>query len=122
MMKVVYNTQITSIGSRANDFLENNMFIVFKENVPLELADYCYVHSENNLTDDIKPGDVLYIDNTSYKVTAVGSLVGQNLKQLGHITFKFNGACEATIPGTLFLEDKKIVPIEKGTNIKIIRN
>ncbi|MCH3964969.1 MAG: PTS glucitol/sorbitol transporter subunit IIA [Clostridium sp.] len=121
-MKIIYNTKITTIGNKAGDFLQSYMFIIFKENVPRELADYCYIHNENNLVEDINPGDILYIDDVEYKITSIGDLVNQNLKQLGHITFKFTGDKEAAIPGTLFLERKKIVPLREGTVIKIIRN
>lgn len=121
-MKLIYNTQITAVGDKAGDFLDNNMFIIFKENVPKELADYCYIHNENNLIENIEPGDKLYIDNTEYEITAVGDLVNKNLKQLGHITFRFSGDKDAAIPGTLFLKNKKIVPLREGTIIKIIRN
>lgn len=121
-MKIIYDTQITDIGNKASDFLKNDMFIIFKENVPQELADYCYIHNKNSFMEDIKPEDILCIDNIEYKITSVGNMVNQNLNQLGHITFKFTGDREAAIPGTLFLEKKKIAPLRKGTVIKIIRN
>lgn len=121
-MNMVYKTQITDIGKLAKNFLENNMFIIFKNNAPKELIDYCYVHSENNLMEDIKVDDTLYIDDVKYNITAVGDAVNNNLRYLGHITLKFSGDKNALLPGTLFLENKKIVPPHNGTIIKIIRN
>lgn len=121
-MKLIYSTTVERIGKCAEEFLEHEMFIVFKDNAPQELEDYCYIHSENNLVEDIKSGDTLYIDETEYKIMAVGEVVSQNLRDLGHITFKFNGSDEASVQGTLYLENKKIAPLAKGTIIKIIRN
>lgn len=121
-MQTIYRTSITNIGSLARDFLEHNMFIIFKDNAPDELKDYCYIHSENNLMDQIKSGDVLFIDQEDYNVTAVGGLVNQNLNDLGHITLKFSGQTDAPVAGTLVLEKKEIAPINSGTIIKIVRN
>ncbi|TDT51911.1 PTS glucitol/sorbitol transporter subunit IIA [Fonticella tunisiensis] len=120
-MELIYRTTITNVGRCAEQFLTQNMFVIFNENVPQELIDYCYIHNENNLLNDIKVDDILIIDGWQYKITAVGSVVNQNLRNLGHITFKFSGETEAAIPGTLFLEKKEIVPLKNGTTIEIIR-
>jgi PTS system glucitol/sorbitol-specific IIA component len=121
-MEVVYKTLINGMGKNASEFIEHDMFVTFKDNAPEELKDYCYLHSENDLAKDIQIDDTLFLGERSYKVTAVGSEVNKNLRELGHITFKFSGETTAEIAGTLFLEKKEIVPPENGTIIKIIRN
>lgn len=121
-MELIYSTTVDKIGKCAEEFLEHNMFIVFKNNAPQELEDYCYIHSENNLVKNIQKGDCLYIDESEYKIMAVGDVVNQNLRDLGHITFKFSGSEDASVQGTLYLENKKIAPLGQGTIIKIIRN
>lgn len=120
-MELIYKTVVTNIGKCASEFLNHNMFIIFKENVPQELQDYCYIHSDNNLVKGIEADDILIIGNEKYKITAVGELVNQNLLELGHITFKFSGETNAAIPGTLYLEKKEIVPPDSGTILQIIR-
>lgn len=120
-MESVYKTVISNIGQNAKDFLEHNMFVIFKDNAPQELADYCYIHNENNLLKDIQAEDILIIDKENYRVTAVGSVVNENLKELGHITLKFSGEKDASMGGTLYLEKKEIAPLNKGTIIEIIR-
>lgn len=121
-MKTIYSTRIEDVGEKAEEFFEANMFITFKENAPQELIDYCFIHKENNLTEEIKPNDILCIGDVNYKIKAVGELVNQNLKELGHITYNFLGEEEAKIAGTLYLEKKEIAPIAVGTILKVIRN
>lgn len=120
-MKTIYSTRIKDIGIKAQEFIEADMFITFKENAPQELREYCFIHNENNLTEEIKVEDILYIDNTTYEIKAVGELVNTNLKELGHITYNFLGGTEAKVAGTLYLEKKEIAPIGVGTILKIIR-
>ncbi|MBU3112223.1 PTS glucitol/sorbitol transporter subunit IIA [Clostridium lacusfryxellense] len=120
-MDIIYKTEVTYIGKRVKDFIKSDMFIIFKENAPEDLKDYCFLHNKNELTKNIEVDDNLFLGETQYKITAVGEYVNKNLKELGHITFKFSGETEANIAGTLFLEKKEIVPPENGTIIKILR-
>lgn len=120
-MDIIYNTIITYIGKKVSDFIQSDMFIIFKENVPEDLRDYCFLHNKNELIKNVEVGDTLFLGETKYKVTAVGRYVNENLRKLGHITFKFSGETEASVAGTLFLEKKEIVPPVNGTIIKIIR-
>lgn len=120
-MKTIYSTRIDKVGEKATDFLEAGMFITFKDDAPQELKDYCFVHQENNLVEDIKENDILCIDNENYIVEFVGEAVNKNLNDLGHITFNFQGETETRAAGTLYLEKKEIVPIAVGTILKIIR-
>jgi PTS system glucitol/sorbitol-specific IIA component len=119
-MTTVYKTIVQDIGKNAGNFLEYKMIVIFKDNAPQELKDYCYIHHFNKLDSTIKEGNTLLIDGEEYKVTAVGSLVNENLKELGHITFKFSGETEAEVPGTLYLEDKEIRNILIESVLEII--
>ncbi|GIM30535.1 PTS sorbose transporter subunit IIB [Clostridium polyendosporum] len=121
-MSTIYRTVITGVGDLAEGFLEHNMFITFKDNAPQELVDYCFIHDENNLVDYIEVNDILQIDGQQYLITGVGSLVNDNLRDLGHITYKFSGETDASIAGTLYLEKKEVVPLNEGSIIKVIRN
>jgi PTS system glucitol/sorbitol-specific IIA component len=118
-MSLIYNTKVTSIGPLAAEFYSENMFIMFKDNAPEELADYCFIHHINELKEEIKPGYTLKIDGTEYKITAVGDVVNKNLKDLGHICLKFDGSTEAALEGSLYLESKPIKEISIGTVIEI---
>lgn len=122
MTQTIYSTVVTKLGESVNEFLDQGMLITFKDNAPAELAEYCVLHSENDLKQDIQAGDVLSIGKNSYQILAVGSAVNKNLESLGHITFNFNGDEEVDMPGTLSLEQKEIQPIQVGDQIKIERN
>lgn len=121
MTKTIYKTVITKLGESVGEFLEQGMLITFKDNAPAELAEYCILHSENDLREDIHVGDTLRMGDKTYKVTAVGSAVMKNLGSLGHITLSFDGAEESDMPGTLSLENKEIADLQVGDEIEILR-
>lgn len=121
MSKTIYTTVITKLGESVNEFLEEGMLITFKDNAPAELAEYCILHSENDLREDIQVGDTLTLGQSAYAITAVGEAVNKNLSALGHITLRFDGSTEADLPGTLVLEEKEIDSINVGDIIKIER-
>jgi len=120
-MDIIYETIVTYIGKKVSDFIKSDMFIIFKENVPEDLKDYCFLHNKNELIQNIEVGNTLLLGDSQYKITAVGEYVNQNLRDLGHITLKFSGESVANVAGTLFLEKKEIVPPVNGTIIKIMR-
>lgn len=121
-MRTIYTTSITALGSQVAEFLDQRMIILFQENVPAELADYCVLHDGNHLEGEIQVADILRINDETYQITAVGEAVNQNLGSLGHITLSFDGSRAAELPGTLYLEAKDIPALEPGDAIQIIRN
>ncbi|UCZ54968.1 PTS glucitol/sorbitol transporter subunit IIA [Bacillus shivajii] len=120
-MNTIYKTNVSKVGPLVEQFYGEKMVILFKEGAPEELQEYCVLHETNQLDEDIKVGDSLYLNNKEYKVTAVGDAVNKNLNDLGHITLKFNGENSADLPGTLVLEDEPIDTITEGTTISVIR-
>lgn len=120
-MNLVYNTKVTNIGPLVEGFYPEKMIILFKENAPEELAEYCVMHDVNDLKGEIKTGHILKIDGSEYKITAVGDVVNKNLKNLGHICLKFDGSTKAALEGTLYLEDKTIKEVSLGSEIEIFQ-
>ena len=59
------------------------------------------------------------IDGISYKITAVGDYASHNLRTLGHVTLKFDGADKAHLPGYLHLEGKTPSEIRVGGKLII---
>ncbi|GGJ99029.1 PTS sorbitol transporter subunit IIA [Lentibacillus kapialis] len=121
MREVIYQTNVNKLGESVTEFLDQGMLILFKDNAPQELAEFCILHSENDLRGDIKVGDSFIIGEKAYAVTAVGSAVNENLENLGHITLRFDSAEEAELPGTLSLENKDINQVNIGDVIKVER-
>ncbi|SFG47479.1 PTS glucitol/sorbitol transporter subunit IIA [Sporolactobacillus nakayamae] len=115
----IYKTEIKSIGKLAKDFLQEKMLILFGNEAPDGLKDYCFGIDVKSVHDAIQTGQYLSIDDSRFKITAVGRLVQKNLADLGHITMRFDGSTKADLAGTLYLENKPIPNIDIGTQIAI---
>lgn len=115
----LYETKIVDLGADAKMFQAEDMMILFGEEVPEDLANYAYIINVNPLEGNIEEGMMLAVGDSSYKITAVGNVVNKNLANLGHITLNFNGATEAELPGTLYLENKELPEATVGTTITI---
>lgn len=102
----MYKTEVVKIGKEANAFKAEKMAILFGDNAPQELADYCFVINKKQVKENITESHSLYVDGEEYKITKAGNAVTKNLNDLGHITLKFDGSIEAEQSGTLYLEDK----------------
>lgn len=121
-MSVIFNTKVVKLGEMANEFIAEKMVILFQENVPDELAEYCVLHTGHQLIGTVQAGDILIFAGREYKIVYVGDEVQKNLGNLGHITLKFNNNCEGeNLEGSLYLEDKEVVSIGIGDEISIIR-
>lgn len=115
----IFHTEVTAIGPEAALFKEEKMLILFGENAPEGLAEYCYNIVLSQTTQEIAEGMTLHFDARSYKITAVGKIVNKNLNELGHITIKFDGSKKANLSGTLYVEESHLPEIQIGTRISI---
>lgn len=103
MIAPLYSLLITAVGEYVKNSLQEHQLILFSESVPDDIAMYCAVHQSSELTAELSPGQIMKINETIYRVTAVGSVATANLKRLGHITLKFDGAATAELPGMVHL-------------------
>ncbi|OCL25389.1 PTS sorbitol transporter subunit IIA [Orenia metallireducens] len=120
-MEKIYETNVTDLGAQFEEFLSGKMIILFMDNAPDELQEYCVLHGKNQLNQDIKVGDMLKISDMEYEITAVGDVVNENLANLGHITLKFDGDTTAELAGSLHMEAKEMPSIDIGDIIEIFR-
>lgn len=97
----IYETVVKEIGSEAGLFKEEQMLILFGENAPDSLKNYCYIIEVELVEKQLDTEMVLHIDDCQYRLTAIGGVVTKNLQELGHITIKFDAAQEPELPGTL---------------------
>ena len=72
-MKIIYENQVKALGACVDEFQEAGLFIIFGDNAPDELKDYCYSVSVNPIQGTIAAGQVLKVDDALYRITAVGS-------------------------------------------------
>lgn len=123
MAEKIYSSKIVELGGQVKDFIAAaNMLIMFEESMALpELRDACVMHTGNELTGMIKPGDVYKIAGTEFKIVKVGSEVQKNLMNLGHITIKFDGGEGELLEGSIHVESKPIPEIKAGDMIEIYK-
>ena len=122
MAKKYYSTNIVGIGGEVDKFTSLvKMLVIFDDSMVLpELRNFSVLHSGNRLTDVIKPGDVLQLAGSEFKILSVGNEVNNNIKSLGHIVIKFNDDRDDLLEGSIHVEDKPIPKIRIGDEIAIV--
>lgn len=120
MGQVIFSTKVTSLGPLVPEFIKEKILVFFQEGAPPELMEISVLHQPEILTGEVKPGDILLINNHSFKITAVGEVANANLKHLGHLVIKFNARTFPELPGDVCVEEKEIPPLFPGTLVQII--
>ena len=119
-MKKIFETKVIQVGSDAQNMIQDaNMLILFGEEAPEDLSEYCFKIDNKNLLGSILEGGKLVVVNQEYSISSVGNVVEKNLTGLGHITISFDGSKEGSLPGTLHVVAEQAVVIEKGSTIQI---
>ena len=119
-MKKIFEAKVIQVGPEAQNMIQDaNMLILFGEEAPEDLAEYCFKIDNKDLLGSIQKGGKLVVDSEEYLITAVGNVVEKNLTGLGHITISFDASEEGSLPGTLHVAAEKDVVIVQGTTIQI---
>lgn len=118
-MSIIYKNKIKNIGSEVAAFEGEPMFILFGDNAPDTLKDFCYTVDVQPVNETIEVGHKVEIDGSEYKITAVGNIAQQNLASLGHVTIVFDGSTEASLPGSIYVESLEVPKLSIGTEILI---
>lgn len=121
-MSIIYQTEFTKIGTFAADALEDNMLITFKQGAPADLEDYCFIHNPQPLVADLQVGNVVELNGVAYPITAVGDVASMNLRELGHVTWRFDSATQAEYPGTVHLSGSTPSAVQIGSVLVIKRS
>jgi PTS system glucitol/sorbitol-specific IIA component len=100
-MSTVYHTTFTRIGDCARESLAENMMITFREGAPEDVESFCFIHHHGTTQGEVQAGGTLTLASHNFPITAVGEVVTQNLRDLGHITIRFDGAEQAEFPGSI---------------------
>ncbi|MCX8582289.1 PTS glucitol/sorbitol transporter subunit IIA [Gilliamella sp. B3482] len=122
MSNVIYQSKINQIGEFAPDALADGMLILFKNGAPSDLADYCFLHSHDDLKQDLQVGQVFQIGKYTFQITSVGDVASTNFRELGHITLRFDGSSQAELPGTIHVKGDIPNQLFVGDEIKILTN
>lgn len=116
-MRKIYSREIVEIGKSVTESLEDGFLILFNDTAPSEMREYCVIHKGNGLREDIDLNTLLILEHAIYYVSAIGELVNKNLRKLGHITLKFDGAKKAENPGTLHFQKRKVLNLKVGNKL-----
>lgn len=116
---VRYSTVVTRVGPLVPDFLGQGVLILFGEQAPEELHDFCALHHPDDESGGLQVGDTVTIDEETFTVTAIGEVAETNLLSLGHLDLKANGATSAPLPGDVCIEAASLPAITPGTTIRI---
>lgn len=116
---IKYTATITFIGPLANEFLAEQIIVLFGQNAPEELAEFALLHDGVDLSAPFAAGDTVTIGGQSFGILAVGEVANANLANLGHLVLKFNGEQEAEMPGDVCLDAVPLPDITVGTVITI---
>ncbi len=117
-MKVIYTNKIINSGKDVAAF-GSEITVLFGENAPDSLKDYCYIIPVVQTTAPIVPGQLFIIDGEKFKILYVGELAEKNLNGLGHLTINFTGSKDAILPGSIVVEKKASPTIKIGSIIEI---
>lgn len=119
-MSNIFETKVVAIGPEALGMIEGaNMLILFGEDAPADLAEFCFTIDNKNLTGPILVGGKLMFDDQECVITAVGDVVEKNLRNLGHISVNFDGSTEGSLPGTLHVHVDHLPSLHQGTLIRL---
>ena len=122
MAKKYYSTKIVGVGGEVPRFIDvAKMMVIFDDSMVFpELREFSVLHSGNHLDGEIKPGDILKIVDSEFKIIKIGNDVQNNLKNLGHIVIKFDGGAGDLLEGSVHVEEKPVPKIQIGDEISIL--
>lgn len=118
----LFEMTIIAIGENAHELHENGYLVTFVETAPSELAEFSVLVAPGEFQEEVRPGDVLLIDGSAHRITAVGELANKNLRQLAHAIWQFDGLHEPEKPGAVHLEQLDLPDLKVGTRLTIRRD
>lgn len=119
MSQTIYETQVIGKGDNVEAF-GTEMLILFGNEAPDTLKDFCYSIKVEKPKQKIEPGQTLMLGDYAFKIAYVGDIAERNLTNLGHLTVNFNGKEESLMPGAIVVEAKPNPGMAVGTTIKIV--
>jgi PTS system glucitol/sorbitol-specific IIA component len=116
---VRFDTVVTAVGSMVPEFVAAGVLVFFAEGAPEELHDFSILHRPSVTTGGVAPGDEVRIDDTVFSVLAVGSVVHDNLVNLGHLDLKASGDTEPPLPGDVCVQQAPLPELRPGSRLTI---
>ena len=118
-MSVRFEATVAEIGEMVQQLADEKMLILFNQSAPKELRDVAVMHRDQTNEGEVQVGDTLVLGDESYQILFVGDKANDTLRDLGHVTLKFNGE-KNDLPGSICLEDKPLPALTTGMVIKVV--
>lgn len=117
----VYDSVVTQVGGQVGAFLDHGLLIFFGDGAPAELHDISVLHASTVAEDGPVAGDTIHIGERALEVLAVGTVVRDNLLNLGHLDLKADGRTEAKLPGDVCVRVGDLPLLAPGDAFRIVR-
>ncbi|NLN70843.1 MAG: PTS glucitol/sorbitol transporter subunit IIA [Chloroflexi bacterium] len=118
-MKDIFSVSVEFVGPFVDEFINEGILVFFGQDAPKELKEFSIIWNFSGYERPIEAGDLLHINDQTFKILGVGEIANKNLNDLGHLIIKFNGETETRLPGDVNVEHKPIPSIAKGTSIRV---
>lgn len=116
----IYEITVTAVGPLVEEFTEAGVWVFFHDNAPEELAEFALLHRAEAPREPIAAGQLLEIDGRRFTITAVGDIANHNIRELGHLVLKANGASEPELPGEVCIEALPLPQASVGTTLRVL--
>ncbi|MCZ2112971.1 MAG: PTS glucitol/sorbitol transporter subunit IIA [Anaerolineae bacterium] len=116
---IKYECRVTAVGPYVSEFTDAGIIVLFGQDAPEELAEFAILHDGTTLHEELAAGDTVCVDDSCFKVLAVGEVANSNLSNLGHLVLKFNGETEVEMPGDVCVEAGDLPEVTIGTVIRV---
>ncbi|PLS83717.1 MAG: PTS sorbitol transporter subunit IIA [Chloroflexi bacterium] len=116
----IYEIIVTAVGPLVEEFTEAGVWVFFHDNAPEELAEFALLHRADAPREPIAAGQLLEIDDQRFTITAVGDIANTNIRELGHLVLKANGANETELPGEVCIEALPLPQASIGTTVRVL--
>jgi|GEM_PF-28545 len=116
-----YRAKIVAIGKYSSEFTSEGVLVFFGKSAPEELQEYALVHDREDPPEsgDIVPGNLIKLGDLEVPILAVGSVVNENIRNIGHFVIKFNGLEEPEMDGDITVPAVDIPEIAEGLELVI---
>lgn len=95
-----YTSKILQCGELAEEFFSEGVIVFFGQQAPEELQEYSVTHEHTTPPSaELQAGDIITINGRQIEVLAVGGVVNENFRNLGHLVVKFNNSTEVEMAG-----------------------
>ncbi|WP_255411663.1 PTS glucitol/sorbitol transporter subunit IIA [Serratia sp. SSNIH5] len=84
------------------------------------MSELCSIHGQCPAVGELQGGGVMRLVQLAYAMTAAGSGAALNLRELGHITVRFDGEAEAEFPGSIHVSGPTPTDIPLGSTLSFI--